>query len=384
MPLAAFDRREWPLMISLLALLIFSPPPAFAFGSKPATNPSPPALSVPSGFTATALSTSQIRLSWSFSGTASGFQVDRSFSSSFGTFTQISLGASTRALVDTGLNPGTLVYYRIRTIGGAHSSLVHATTFLATSGGLAPPARYQTNQLIFEDRFLSPTLDSQKWIPQIADQFGIWRKNVPAPFSAPDMGGFDAEFFDPAQVITGSGLKIRAQRDNRFSGYSWRSGCITTHGLFKFQGGYVQIRAKMPDSSSGMWGGLWFLEGGGEIDLQESGYTTGNGAALVNNMLAMNLHSGSNSQKIVNTGVDLSSDYHVYGMEYVPGVSVRMYLDGALKAEYTQNVPTGAYTILINLQVAQKTAGWHSVANAATPSPSILEVSDVQVYRLKP
>jgi hypothetical protein len=51
-------------------------------------------------------------------------------------------------------------------------------------------------------------------------------------------------------------------------------------------------------------------------------------------------------------------------------------------ATYTESIPTGAYTILIDLQVAQLTAGWHTEASSSTPSPSTMNVSEVQVYKL--
>ena len=127
-----------------------------------------------------------------------------------------------------------------------------------------------------------------------------------------------------------------------------------------------------------MWADFWFLEGGGEIDLQEAGYLLG--SANVNNVLAMNYHGGG-SQVIVNTGVDLSADYHVYGMEYIPGQSIKMYLDGVLRATYTENIPTGAYEIIIALEVAgPQAAGWHTVAGSSGQYE--VDVSEVQAYKL--
>ena len=212
---------------------------------------------------------------------------------------------------------------------------------------------------------------------------------MPAPYSAINPGSYDTDYFDPypqqgtnttgPHVVTGNGLRIIATPSNRFPGYTWASGAITTHGLFYLPGGYVQVRAKMPDSRSGMWAGLWFLEGGGEIDLQESGYPWG--SAPVNNVLAANYHGAGSSGHIENTGVDLSADYHVYGMEYIPGQSIKIYLDGVLKATYTQNIGTGAYEILIDLQVADSlAAGWHTVAGSSGQYE--LDVSEVQAYKL--
>ena len=126
------------------------------------------------------------------------------------------------------------------------------TTLSPTS--LAPPPGYTASQMIFDDKFLNPTLDSTKWIPQIADEWGIWHKSVPAPYSAINAGGYQINYDDPypqqgtnttgLHVVTGNGLRIIATPSNRFPGYTWASGAVTTHGLFSFSGGYVQIRGE--------------------------------------------------------------------------------------------------------------------------------------------
>lgn len=254
----------------------------------------------------------------------------------------------------------------------------------SASGGPSPtsmPAPPGYSQLIFSDKFSGPTLDSSKWIHQIADEYGIWDNHgaLPSPYSASNAGGYNAEYFSPAALSFGaSGLTLTAKRDTSQSGYTWQSGCITTHGKFTFQGGYAQFRAKMPDSSTGLWGALWFLEGGAEIDLHESGFT---GFGPVNQVIAANLHTTGNTQKFWDSGLDLSADYHIYGMEYLPGQSVKIFFDGTQIAQYTSNVPTGAMTILINLQVAQNAAGWHTVYSSSTPSPAKMYVSEVQVWK---
>ena len=256
---------------------------------------------------------------------------------------------------------------------------------------LPPPPGYSASQLVFDDQFLLPALDSTKWIPQIADAFGIWRQSVPPPYSAPNSGSFSVAYFDPfpqqgsdttgPHVVTGNGLRLIATPSRMFKGYSWAGGVVCTHGLFYFTGGYVQFRAKMPDSRTGMWAALWFLEGGGEIDLQESGFLLG--SSNVNHVMAMNFHATGGIQHLLDTGIDLSADYHVYGVEYKPGQSLRIYLDNVLMATYRQNIPTGAYEILMDLEVAGSLAtGWHTVASPNTSNPGEFDVSEVQVYHL--
>ncbi len=250
------------------------------------------------------------------------------------------------------------------------------------SGSLDPPAGYYAHALLFEDLFTGGSLDSTKWIPQIADQFGVWQANVPSGtrYSGVNAGNFDAEYFDANQLATGvGGLKITATRDTSFAGYTWKSGAISTHGKFSFTGGYVQIRMKQPDTTTGGWPCLWCLEGGGEIDLQEGGYV--NGAVDPNKTLALNLHVTGVGQTF-NTVADLSTDFHVYGMEYIPGTSVKFYLDGVLIRTITTNVPSGAMTVVVTLQIAQGTSPWHTVNSGATPSSLEMDVSCVQVWHL--
>ncbi len=248
------------------------------------------------------------------------------------------------------------------------------------SGTMAPPPGY--SKLIFDDAFSGTTLNSKKWIPQIADQYGIWNDNgkLPYPLSAVGNDGlYDAEYGRPSRVIVNNSLRLSARRNNSEPGYAWESGYITTHGKFRFSSGYAQIRAQMPDSRTGGWGALWFLEGGGEIDLQESGFTA-LGSSVVNQVMAVNLHTAGNTQRFFNTGVNLSAGYHVYGMAYVPGKSITMYFDGKQVAQFTSNVPTGSYTIVATMQMAQNASGWHTLVSSQTPSPLSMNISEVQVW----
>jgi len=138
------------------------------------------------------------------------------------------------------------------------------------------PKPWGYSRLVFEDRFPGKTLDSRKWIPAIADQKGIWDNfgALPKPFSAVgNAGHYKAEYGNPSEVVVNDGLTLTARRDTSQKGYDWRGAYICTHGKFLFDHGFAQFRAKMPDSRSGGWGAIWFLEGGEEIDLIETGFT---------------------------------------------------------------------------------------------------------------
>jgi len=69
----------------------------------------------PSDLTATAISSSQIDLTWTDnSGNESGFSLERSVDSSFSSVTAISLDAEVTSYQDTGLHPDTAYHYRVK------------------------------------------------------------------------------------------------------------------------------------------------------------------------------------------------------------------------------------------------------------------------------
>jgi hypothetical protein len=155
----------------------------------------------------------------------------------------------------------------------------------------------------------------------------------------------------------------------------------------------------MPDSTHGAWAVLWMLPrgtgtGGAEIDIQESGYLPGNGAPNANYMLASNWHGQGGTQAVQNAGVDLSSTYHVYGIEYNPNGWIKVYLDGALKASWVSGVNgvgigNDAYELIIGVEMMNSAgqtpdgSGWHTISNTVNfPGPFELDVSEVQVYNL--
>jgi chitodextrinase len=268
------------------------------------------------------------------------------------------------------------------------------------------PAGYAANQIIFEDTFTSPALDATKWNPWLGDDnFGRWGDNgqLPSPYSGSNCdatcsGTDQIMYYDPFpygsptnlsgnHLVGGNGnLAIIAAPNSHFSnlGYSWVAAGVTTYGkaYLPATGGYVQWHAKMPDSRYGAWSGLWLLsKGGAEMDIQESGYPWG--STPVNQVLASHWQGTGGSQIIQDTGVDLSAAYHTYGIEYKPGVSWKVYLDGKLMATYTAGVPTNApYQVLIDFEIAGPlTTGWHTVADPVNhPGPFELDVDDVQIY----
>lgn len=259
--------------------------------------------------------------------------------------------------------------------------------------GMAPPAGYSAGQLIFDDQFSGTSLNSARWNTFMAGQGArVWNSNgLPAGYSAAGTF-FHQTYFSPAQVSVRNGLTLTMVRDTRYSslGYGYRSGVVTTQGKFALRSGYVQIKAKMSDASAGGWPAIWFLDpnsGGGsqEIDLQEGGFTA-SGAGLpdgtpVNNIFVSTYHTpaGHQSGAAYATPDPMNTGFNIYGMEYIPGRSVKTYFNGRLVGSWTKDISTTPYEIVIwNSQATAKASGFHTTGEPA--NPSYLSVAEVQVY----
>lgn len=103
-------------------------------GTKPTlTKPAAPALSVPTGLTATVASSTQINLAWTAVAGATGYVLERSGNGSTG-WTQIATPSAT-SFQDTGLTASTIYYYRLRATNSENTSGNSSTVSATTSAG---------------------------------------------------------------------------------------------------------------------------------------------------------------------------------------------------------------------------------------------------------
>ena len=102
--------------------------------------PSVAAPDTPTGLTATTISSSQIDLSWSSSGSVTGFKIERSNNTGTTWATIVSNTDSTvTAYNDTGLTPSTTYTYRVSTINSVGTSSPSNTASATTSASTPPP-----------------------------------------------------------------------------------------------------------------------------------------------------------------------------------------------------------------------------------------------------
>jgi beta-glucanase (GH16 family) len=260
---------------------------------------------------------------------------------------------------------------------------------------MAPPAGYSASQLIFDDPFSGTSLNSAHWNTFMGGQGGqFWNSDgLPAGDSAPGTF-FHETYFSPSQVRVNDGLTLTMVPDTTYSslGYRYRSGVVTTDHKFALRSGYVQIKARMSDASRGGWPAIWFINpssGGGaqEIDLQEGGFNP-RGAGLPsgtpeNKIFVSTYHTASGSQSDFSyvTPKPMNARFNIYGIQYIPGRSIKTYFDGRLVGSWTQNISTTPYEIVIwNAQANGNASGFHTTGES--PNPSDLIVAEVQAYAL--
>ena len=231
---------------------------------------------------------------------------------------------------------------------------------------LGAPAGYTNQQLIFDDQFSGTRLDTAKWTTLMGANGVVWNNQgtLPAGYTGQNSGSGQngGAVLNASQLTVDNGLTITAQQNTtgvQEGNYPWIGGVINTMGKFTLPstGWYVQAKIRWPDTTVGMWPSLWFMPPGSgpsnELDGFEGGFENP-GLGPQNQLIHYDYFSPSGSmQHMANVGVDMSAGHHVYGVEYIPNVSIKYYFDGVLEAT-TSGVPIPAesYEIMINLMVA--------------------------------
>lgn len=263
---------------------------------------------------------------------------------------------------------------------------------------LSTPTGYSANDLVFQEDFSGTTLNStwHNYITSNAAKGAPWNSNGSGG-NGPG-GQYDADYNMPSQVTVNNGTlnltaiqaPVRGNNQGTAQTFPITSGAVSSYGNFEFTGGYLQISMKAP-AGDGAWPGLWLMPGKGagnsgdnfEIDMQEGGYT---GSGPANQAFSAHLHTPNGKfDKVVNTGVDLTADFHTYAIDWVPGKSITWYLDGKQMAQVTSAqmpIPNQPMELIMDNQVANSnTAGWHTVLGSSTPSSMQMQVDSIQLYQ---
>jgi endo-1,4-beta-xylanase len=240
-------------------------------------------------------------------------------------------------------------------------------------------------QLVWSDEFDGPAIDRSKWEYQIGNGSGGW-------------GNKEKEYYtdrsENSRIEDGK-LVIEARNDNYQPPYSYTSARMRTKYKGDWTYGRFEFRAKLP-KGQGVWPAIWMMPtddfygtwaASGEIDIMEYlGHQT--------NKVYGTLHYGgewpnnrSSGTSYVLPSGDFSDDFHLFRLEWEPGV-MRWYVDDVLyqtqpPPQWYTKVPFPApfdkrFHLIMNLAVG---GNWPGYPDSTTQFPQRLEVDYVRVYQ---
>lgn len=187
-------------------------------------------------------------------------------------------------------------------------------------------------------------------------------------------------------LVEPDGLHLRATYENGTA----TGSVVDTYGHFALATGLVLVRAKMPPGMDvGIWPAIWFLPGVpvpkdvDEIDVDEGGMTPF-GTTGANGSIMWHYHIGPAGGAFlggvpVSENVDLTADFHIYGMELLEG-EIQLSLDGVRYAIISQSVANPVELILQNVVADPASTTWHSQPNANTPASADLVIAEVAAW----
>lgn len=241
---------------------------------------------------------------------------------------------------------------RLRTVLGAGAVVL--LTLGCTSADAAAPGAARPGEVLFEDAFDGPGLDTAAW------NTCHWWDDAGCTIETND----ELEWYLPSQVQVRDGvLALTAERaDTRGSDgelYPYRSGMVTTgpptyrdsDSRFAFTYGTVEARVRVPEGA-GLWSALWLLpasrESRPEIDVLEI-------VGSAPRELLMHFHPADPAVPADGESVTLppapASGWRDVRLEWVPG-ELRWFVDGVPVWTRTgDDVPDEPMYLVANLAV---------------------------------
>lgn len=257
----------------------------------------------------------------------------------------------------------------------------------SATGHEAPLTKSGNWERIFTEEFDGTRLDESKWTTCY-----WWNKG-----GCTNLANNELQWYLPDNVSMADGqLRLRAVpetvRGKEGRTFNYSSGMVTTGrdfvdragpDRFAARQGFFEIRAKLP-KGKGLWPAIWLLpstqEAKPEIDIMEVlGHAT--------DVLEMHVHFLDQHEAIRSEGasvktVDLSADWHVYGLEWRKDAIV-WYLDGkeVWRFQDPAGIPDEPMYLLINLAVGGE---WPGAPDAQTAFPADFLIDYVRVWRALP
>ena len=343
-----------------------------------------------SDFTGVALDDADdaIRISWEAFPGARGYNISRQ-----GQFLTTVIGDT--EYLDTDVFDGSY-YYTIQAFDSSEppvfTDIAEGLTVIASTFGTTDPNAPATNEgllddyeMVFSDEFNGNQLDATKWntaflwgpdvIINQEEQYYVDINNEPDfgynPFS------FDGDSLIITTIETPDALVADANDQ------AYLSGMITSYDAFKFTYGYAETRAKLP-YGRGYWPAFWLLNayyGAGEpadpeIDIME--YIGHELDAVHHTYHYFETPSSLRSQSTFTSGIDFTSDFHTFSVEWEPNLLV-FYVDGIERYRIVDaNVSSEEMYVLANTAIG---GWWAGAPDETTLFPNTYEIDYIRVYQ---
>jgi beta-glucanase (GH16 family) len=243
----------------------------------------------------------------------------------------------------------------------------------------------------------------------------IWQFDLGTGPDGDGWGNQEQQFYtgDPENIgLDGNGNLVITAVQEEFGGRQYTSSRIRTQDNFEQQYGRFEARIQIP-SGEGLWPAFWMLgntfpdsestpeeirrgtwPAPGEIDIMEAdGFNTDR---IFGSVHGPGYSGGEALTEVFRSDVDLSEDFHVYAIEWDPGV-IRWYVDDELYATVTtaavrNQVPlpgasdpewvfTKPFFMILNLAVGGSFVG-DVVDDTALPASMVIDY--VRVYERNP
>jgi len=171
-----------------------------------------------------------------------------------------------------------------------------------------------------------------------------------------NFGNREYEWYLPSQVrLSGGALQLVAQRvstqgqtvDGAAKKYACRSGMVTTYPGFRFEYGYVQVVARIPNGP-GLWPALWLaaanLKWPPEIDILEHWSSKP--------LVRVSLHPSGAADNFSYFSrpetANLAVGWHTFGLSWT-AASLTWFIDGRAVMSLTKDVPHQSMYLIANL-----------------------------------
>lgn len=249
----------------------------------------------------------------------------------------------------------------------------------------------QCNTLIWSDEFNGTTVDLAKWQ-------SISGNGCP---SLCGFGNAEAQRYEPNQATivkegTNSYLNIEAKYapNAQFPDQPYASSKLTTEGKYSLKYGRVEARMKL-SNGQGAWPAFWMLPVNGnwpftgEIDIMEAKHRN---PKSVDGTIHYDGGGYQFTGRSYSSPIDLSSDFHVYAVEWGPNI-IKWFVDDVVFHTATPNTTVNGgwpfndsnFYIILNLAVGSYGTPYTRVNGVGVEPipadfPAKLQVDYVRVY----